>query len=107
MVDVTRYVFIVEDLHLLLLAGLPAHYRAAETLTLDRYASWPGSTGSSAYAQFASSDGPVEPGHDVCQCFGRLVLLEPDRGGRANEFSPLPHHTIVNPPDTEMVCPVM
>ena len=26
--DVTRYVFIVEDLHLLLLAGLPAHYQA-------------------------------------------------------------------------------
>jgi hypothetical protein len=25
--DVTRYVFIVEDLHLLLLAGLPAHYQ--------------------------------------------------------------------------------
>ena len=31
--DVTRYVFIVEDLHLLLLAGLPAHYRAAKTMT--------------------------------------------------------------------------
>jgi hypothetical protein len=27
--DVTRYVFIVEDLHLLLLAGLPAHYQSA------------------------------------------------------------------------------
>ena len=26
-VDVTRYVFIVEDFHLLLLAGLPAHYQ--------------------------------------------------------------------------------
>jgi hypothetical protein len=30
---VTRYVFIVEDLHLLLLAGLPAHYQPAERLT--------------------------------------------------------------------------
>ena len=27
--DVTRYVFIIEDLHLLLLAGLPAHYQPA------------------------------------------------------------------------------
>jgi hypothetical protein len=27
--DVTRYVFIVEDSHLLLLAGLPAHYQVA------------------------------------------------------------------------------
>ena len=31
--DVTRYVFIVEDLHLLLLAGLPAHYHPTERLT--------------------------------------------------------------------------
>jgi hypothetical protein len=31
--DVTRYVFIVEDLHLLLLAGLPAHCQAPEILT--------------------------------------------------------------------------
>src|SRR5690349_20023068 len=31
--DVTRYVFIVEDLHLLLLAGLPAHYHPPEPLT--------------------------------------------------------------------------
>jgi hypothetical protein len=33
--DVTRYVFIVEDLHLLLLAGLPAHYQAPEPLTVS------------------------------------------------------------------------
>ena len=32
-VDVTRYVFIVEDLHLLLLAGLPAHYQRPRPLT--------------------------------------------------------------------------
>lgn len=25
--DVTRYVFIAEDFHLILLAGLPAHYQ--------------------------------------------------------------------------------
>jgi hypothetical protein len=31
--DVTRYVFIVEDLHLLLLAGLPAHYQPAYVVT--------------------------------------------------------------------------
>ena len=29
----TRYVFIVEDLHLLLLAGLPAHYQTAKSVT--------------------------------------------------------------------------
>jgi hypothetical protein len=31
--DVTRYVFIVEDLHLLLLAGLPAHYQTPRPMT--------------------------------------------------------------------------
>lgn len=31
--DVTRYVFIVEDLHLLLLAGLPAHYQPSYPVT--------------------------------------------------------------------------
>ena len=30
--DVTRYVFIVEDLHLLLLVGLPTHYQRASAL---------------------------------------------------------------------------
>ncbi len=31
--DVTRYAFIVEDLHLLLLAGLPAHYHQPLQMT--------------------------------------------------------------------------
>jgi hypothetical protein len=39
--DVTRYVFIVEDLHLLLLAGLPAHYQVPETLKGQRIRSKP------------------------------------------------------------------
>jgi hypothetical protein len=32
-VDVTRYVFIAEDLHLLLLVGLPTHYQAPYPMT--------------------------------------------------------------------------
>ena len=32
-VGVTRYVFAVEDLHLLLLAGLPAHYQPPYVVT--------------------------------------------------------------------------
>jgi hypothetical protein len=42
--DVTRYVFIVEDLHLLLLAGLPAHYQLAERMTRGTRL-YPSSTG--------------------------------------------------------------
>jgi len=34
--DVIRYVFIVEDLHLLLLAGLPAHYQRPHPMTVLR-----------------------------------------------------------------------
>ena len=35
--DVTRYAFIVEDLHLLLLAGLPAHYQPPLMLTHEEW----------------------------------------------------------------------
>ncbi len=35
--DVTRWVFIVEDFHLLLLAGLPAHYPRAQKLCPTKF----------------------------------------------------------------------
>jgi len=34
---VTRWVFTVVDLHLLLLVGLPTHYQATECLTRSRF----------------------------------------------------------------------
>ena len=66
----TRYVFIVEDLHLLLLAGLPAHYQPPLTLTLMRSSSSGSTRGSVASGivfdeesrGVADRDARVEPG---------------------------------------------
>jgi len=38
--------------------------------------SWPARSGHWRQHD-GESDGPVEPGHDVCHCFGRLVSNQP------------------------------
>src|SRR3954454_22310204 len=56
--DMTRYVFIVEDLHLLLLASIPAHYQWPLTLTVAR-SSGPGLSGPPP--PWCPTGGPDEP----------------------------------------------